>query len=381
VIDLLADPWTWFLGGFVLACVVLFAGSVVSRRSAPLPALILAGVLFGGGAVLSLQSPPWRLQDLSYALLGVGVAWSWLAVPGLLAALIQPGEPAPVLPGRALRHLGLAAAWVIVTSVMQPDLGIFFAPAALVAAGSVRAGQRVERAWWDAMALQGNTLALWMGALLAYVTPEIPAVESLLPCWVAVQGAAMVLELRRWPRAPGLLLAAAWLAVGLGVNWPLLAAERQVARLSAGHTLPRCERDFFSWLEPEMTVGTVQEPQELVVADVHDDLGPLFGQPFRLACVYRDERGDVYRQHALSEGVGVEVAREGERVLLASGEELDEQTLALASQRCGLPFPALSPRPGGRWPAQELLTLCERWSCRAGPRRCTFLPGPGWHVP
>jgi hypothetical protein len=382
----MADMWSVFVAAFLLLEVGLFVGCLVTRRRARLPWLLGAGLVIGGGGILWEEKGAWDLSDALHVLLATGVVWLWLAVPGTVATLIQPGEPAPLLPGRGLRHLGLALVGCCAYSVLQSELTGFGLPVALVALGSLRAGPRVEAAWREGLALLGCAAAVWAGTAMAQVSFELPVFQVLLAFWIAVQGLAAALELRWRPGVGALGVGLGLLLLGLLVNWPLHRAERRVYRLSAGLTLPRCEDTWLSWLEPDLPVGTVAQPPparaadayppSLVVADVEEDLGPLLRAPLSVACLDAGR----YRYEAITEGGGVEVRLVGDRAVLASGEELSAQSLVAAAQSCGLSNPAIAPLAGERWPAQRLLDVCELRHCVVGGGVCTFRPGIGWHM-
>jgi hypothetical protein len=385
-----SETWAWLLPLSALG--LLFATALVRRRSpGPLPLLALGGAL---GLICTRLTGPVRELGLFARLVSESALafWVMLAVPVVLAAVLQPGGPAPVRPARAARHLLPAVGGGLLLALVDPETSCLGIPIVLVALGALREGEGTARAWRTANTLlachASAVLGLTLGqALLDENDPFLLAFEG----WVAAQALWGLAELRHgslraWAGAFVLLL-----GLGAAVSVARYPLQAQILWHSLGRTLPRCTAGEGRPPGEDAWVGTQQAlppwlsglplwPDVVLVLDRDEPLGvALAGTPGRgiwLACRGIGRRR--YQTMALPWGAGVELRRVGGALVLADGEPPTWTTIEQASQRCGSPSQVALGQ--GDWPASVVIDLCERkWPCAYGSL-CTWTEAAGWHL-
>jgi hypothetical protein len=376
------ETWAWLLP--VLAFGLLFVLSLVRRRHpGALPLLVLGAAL--GSTSARLLSP----QDVTArALESSTLSWVMLAVCVVLAALLQPGEVAPLRMGRAARHLLPVLVGCLLLGVWVPEVAWLGMPFVLVALGAGRASPRVDSAWLTANQLLAAHASALFGILL--VDAFFEEADRLLLAFagaVSVQALAGHLELGRAPRLRGYVLL---LILGGAVRVGRYPSEALLLWHARGVVLPLCRDPAplpdSAWVAPPQRLPAwffeLEERPVLEIVVILDQDEPLG----RLAEVPRDTRRSIqlacrsratgrYGVFEIHPGSGVDVRQTEGATALADGSPL--------------PGPGWEP-PRGCSHADALglrrdvtagmaAAWCEDRICRTG-ELCTWSEARGWHI-
>jgi hypothetical protein len=379
---LLASLWVVPPLLVLLAVFPLWAWTLVRRAEPPL------GLMMGLPLLAGLLAPPAPLTRAELVLFACAAGWPLYAAAVALAAVLQPGEPAP---GTLRRWPVLLLAWGL-GAWASLEVGPLVLPFSAVTLLGLRESARLSRVWTSVCAMQLASLALIMAWFSTDMLGQL-VVSHLWSMTLPLAGVALLGWLAGGARRGVLTLPlvgalAGWLGA-CAVDWILRAPEREIVRSAIYEALP-----VGAWQEgsrpregnllalqrvalEELRAGQAL-PEILVLARADARLGSALRWGLNL--VYRTEPGS---QGPLSV---VQVLHPSRGILIhpdpSGGFVYDDGTGPDQSPSgCEDWFWVRVLDPAEPWTAQQVVTACEASVCVALDTVpvCVWSPDYGWH--